>query len=304
MNKPAVAVVGCGKVGSALALLLKEQGYPVVAVSSKSPASAQRLARALGCVAVTRPSEAALRADVVFITTPDREIATVSSAIAGGGGFRPGQVVAHTSGAHSSAELHGVREAGALAVSIHPLQSFADICGARENLPGSYFALEGDVEAIPLARQIVADLKGQSFTVRAQDKPLYHAAACIASNYLVSLMHFATGLFVQFGLSREEAFRALLPLVWGTINNIKRVGPTGALTGPVARGDVPTVEGHLPALDRVGDEEAQLYRLLGLYTIRVAREKGSITGEQAQQLERVLRDGTNSPDVLPLKQFD
>lgn len=293
MNKPSVAVVGCGKVGSALALLLKERGYPVVAVASRSPESSRKLARSLGCSAYDRPWEATLKADLVFITTPDREITPVAELIAREGGFRPGQVVAHTSGAHASSELRGVREAGALAVSIHPLQSFADVAGAMENLPGSYFALEGDEAAIPLARQVVDDLKGHAFIIRAEDKPLYHAAACIASNYLVSLMHLATSLYGRFGLSREEAFEALYPLVRGTINNIRRVGPVNALTGPVSRGDVPTVSGHLPALERVGSLESHLYRLLGLYTVRVAREKGSIDGGQARQLEEVFNSAGN-----------
>jgi predicted short-subunit dehydrogenase-like oxidoreductase (DUF2520 family) len=293
MNKPSVAVVGCGKVGSALALLLRERGYPVVAVASRSPESSRKLARSLGCSAYGRPWEATLKADLVFITTPDREIAPVAELIAREGGFRPGQVVAHTSGAHASSELRGVREAGALAVSIHPLQSFADVAGAMENLPGSYFALEGDEAAIPLARQVVDDLKGHAFIIRAEDKPLYHAAACIASNYLVSLMHLATSLYGRFGLSREEAFEALYPLVRGTINNIRRVGPVNALTGPVSRGDVPTVSGHLPALERVGSLESHLYRLLGLYTVRVAREKGSIDRGQARQLEEVFNSAGN-----------
>lgn len=289
MTRPAIAVVGCGKVGGALALLLKERGYPVAAVASKTPASAEKLAGALGCPAAATVEEAVRAAELVFITTPDREIAPVSAGIAARGGFCPGQVVVHTSGAHGADELRGVREAGALAVSVHPLQSFADVRGAMENLPGSWFALEGDEAAMPLARQVVADLQGHCFTIRAEDKPLYHAAACIASNYLVSLMHLATGLYGCFGLSRREAFQALLPLVQGTINNIRRVGPVEALTGPVARGDVPTIRGHLPALERVGNEEEALYRMLGLYTIRVAREKDSITAEQARQLERVLR---------------
>ncbi|HHW44565.1 MAG TPA: DUF2520 domain-containing protein [Desulfotomaculum sp.] len=297
MNKPAVVVVGCGKVGSALALLLKERGYPVAAVAGRTPAPVRRLAEAVGCPACDYPWEATVRGDLVFITTPDREIAPVSAAIARKGGFRPGQVVAHTSGAQPAGELQGVREAGALAVSIHPLQSFADVAGARENLPGSYFALEGDEGAMPLARQVVADLQGHCFTIRAEDKPLYHAAACIASNYLVSLMHLATGLYGCFGLSRREAFQALFPLVQGTINNIRRVGPVEALTGPVARGDVPTIQGHLPALERVGNEEEALYRMLGLYTIRVAREKDSITAEQARQLERVLRNSSKYADI-------
>jgi len=290
-SKPALAVVGAGKVGSALAILLQKKGYPVAGTASRTFSSAEKLARVLNCPAYKRPWELTRRAGLVLITTPDREIARVAQEIAGAGGFGPGQVVAHTSGAHAAAELRGVREAGALAVSIHPLQSFADVEGAMKNLPGSYFALEGDAAALSLARQVVDDLNGKALIIGAEDRPLYHAAACIASNYLVSLMHFATGLYRYFGLSREEAFGALLPLVQGTIQNVSRVGPAQALTGPVARGDAPTIASHLPALARVGKEELDLYRALGLYTVRVAREKGSIDDRQAAQLKEVFGEG-------------
>ena len=207
------------------------------------------------------------------------------------GGFRRGQVVFHTSGAHPADEVGAARLAGAYAASLHPLQSFADIKMAMENLPGSYFALEGDAEALPLAEQIVKDLGGRSFAIAAADKPLYHAAACIASNYLVSLMHFATGLYSRFGLTRAEAFEALIPLVSGTIKNISQVGPAQALTGPIARGDGTTLEGHLEALKDVGVQELDLYSRLGLYTVRVALEKGSISAEEAKNLDDILREG-------------
>lgn len=289
MSKPRIAVVGAGKVGSALALLLSRQGYPVAGIASKSISSAERAAFELNVPATTRPEEVTAGAGVVFITTPDREIARVAGEIADKGGFSRGQVVLHTSGAHPAEEVGAARRCGALAASLHPLQSFADVKMAMESLPGSYFALEGDREALPLAEKIVEDLGGKSFFIAARDKSLYHAAACIASNYLVSLMHFATGLYGRFGLSREEAFQALFPLIQGTIKNISQVGPAAALTGPVARGDGPTLEGHLEALQGVGEQELDLYRRLGLYTVKVALEKGSISPEQGDKLKDTLK---------------
>ncbi|HAP94120.1 MAG TPA: DUF2520 domain-containing protein [Desulfotomaculum sp.] len=288
VKKPAVVIVGAGKVGGALTILLHKKGYPIAGVASRSISSARRVAEEVNCPATGRPEEVTGLGELVFITTPDREIARVAEAIASRQGFRSGQIVAHTSGAHAASELRGVQGTGAMVVSIHPLQSFVDLQGAIENLPGSYFALEGDETAMAVARQIVADLDGKAFTIRAEDKPLYHAAACVASNYLVSLMHYATGLYRCFGLSREEAFEALFPLVQGTINNVRRIGPVQALTGPVSRGDGTTILDHLPALERVGKEEINLYRALGLYTVSVALEKGSIDQEQALQLKKVF----------------
>jgi len=286
--KPKIAIVGAGKVGSALALLLGRRGYPLTGVASKSIFSASRVAKELDVYATDRPEEITAGADAVFITTPDREIARVAGKITERGGIRTGQVVFHTSGAHPADEVGAVRKAGALAFSLHPLQSFADVKTAMENLPGSYFALEGDAGARPLAEQIVKDLGGKSFFIAAGDKPLYHAAACIASNYLVSLMHFATGLYGRFGLSREEAFEALLPLVQGTVRNVGQTSPALALTGPVARGDGPTIEGHLEVLQEIGEEELDLYCRLGFYTVKVALEKGSISSEQGKRLEEIF----------------
>ena len=290
MNRPAIAVIGAGKVGSALGILLQRQGYPVTGVASRTVASAEKLAGKLGCRAYALPEEATRAAGLVFITTPDRVIGEVAATISAANGFKAGQVVAHTSGAHSAAVLTGVQETSALAVSIHPLQSFAGVEAAIDNLPGSYFALEGDEAAMAVAGQVVQDLGGRAFTLAAEAKPLYHAAACIASNYLVSLMHFASGLYGNFGLGRQEAFQALLPLVEGTIKNIGRVGPVAALTGPVARGDGNTLEDHLAAFKRLGSRGIDLYRHLGRYTVNVALEQGSISSQQAAELKQILKE--------------
>jgi predicted short-subunit dehydrogenase-like oxidoreductase (DUF2520 family) len=288
MIKPPIALIGAGKVGSALGILLQAKGYPITAIASQNRSSAEQLAKLLNCPVLSN-QEAATRAELVFITTPDRSIASVAAEIARAGVLRPNQVIAHTSGAHSADELKGVRETGALAVSIHPLQSFAEVRAAMENLPGSYFALEGDEKALPLAKQLVEDLGGKWFTISAADKPIYHAAACIASNYLVSLMHFATGLYAKFGLGPQEAFTALFPLVQGTVANITKVGPTQALTGPVARGDSPTIAGHIKALQKHDPQLQNLYSILGQYTIKVALEKGGITATQGEELNKVFR---------------
>ncbi len=289
MNKPSIAVVGAGKVGSALAILLHNQGYTVSGVTSRTPDSARNLAERLNCPVFENCAYAVQTADLVFITTPDREISQVSAGIASEGGYRSGQIVVHTSGAHPAAQLLGATEAGAKVLSFHPLQSFAEVEGAMQNLPGSFFALEGDEDAVNLGRKIVEDLSGKSFVIQARDKVLYHAAACIASNYLVSVMHLATGLYQNFGLSREEAFEALFPLVRGTVENIHREGPVQALTGPVARGDVPTIEGHMKALNAVSAQEKELYRQLGNYTVQVGLEKGTIDAAQAEKLYKAFK---------------
>ncbi|AEF93056.1 Domain of unknown function DUF2520-containing protein [Desulfotomaculum nigrificans CO-1-SRB] len=289
-RKPSFAVIGAGKVGSALGLLLKERGYRPVGVASRSMSSAQKLAEQLETRAFHQPAAAARAAELVFITTTDREIGPTASLIARQGGCYSGQIVVHTSGALASNIMEPVRQQGAWAVSVHPLQSFANVAGARENLPGSCFALEGDEQALPAAQELVKDLQGQYFVIKAEDKPLYHAAAVVASNYLVSLIHLSSSIYQELGLSEKQSLDALFPLIQGTLNNIARVGTTAALTGPVARGDGATLLRHMQALKGMDWRTQQAYSRLGLYTVKVAMENGSITANEGAALSNIFME--------------
>ncbi|MCL4439624.1 MAG: DUF2520 domain-containing protein [Firmicutes bacterium] len=291
--KPSFAIIGAGKVGSALGMLLKERGYLPVTVYSRSLSSARRLAEQLAAEVVHHPAEAARAAEMVFITTTDREIGPAATLIARQGGCRPGQIIIHTSGALASDILAPVRQQGARAVSLHPLQAFASLESAKENLPGSCFALEGDEQALPQAVELVNDLQGRYFVIKAEDKPLYHAAAVTASNYLVSLIHLSVSIYRELGLDEEQAMAALFPLIQGTLNNIARSGPTQALTGPVARGDGTTLRGHIKALKKMDWRTRKAYGTLGLYTVGVAVENGSITPNEGAALSNIFLEVDN-----------
>lgn len=283
--RPKVAVIGAGRVGTAFALRLKEKGYPVVAVASRSPASAGRLAEMTGAKACGA-EEAARAGELVLLTTPDGVIAVVAEEISREGGFCPGQFVAHASGALPAAVLSLARQAGAAVFSLHPLQSFATPELAADRLPGSYFTFEGDADALPLARRLVADLDGILFELDAAAKPLYHAAACVASNYLVTLLGLVLTLAERAGLPRDGIFPAFLPLIQGTLQNVGAVGPVTGLTGPVARGDVETIRQHARAMER---DAWELYRVLGLHTVKLARRKG-LSPETARELEKIFSE--------------
>ena len=168
------------------------------------------------------------------------------------------------------------------------MQSFADIETAKTNLPGSYFALDGDQQAMAAAQEVVSDLGGHSFFVPPKDRALYHAAACVASNYLVSLVYCAAKMYEKFGLSSNDALQALSPLIQGTLTNLQKVGLPDALTGPISRGDLPTIENHFKALSVFDNGEEELYKVLGLYTLQIALEKTSITEQQASNLSITL----------------
>jgi predicted short-subunit dehydrogenase-like oxidoreductase (DUF2520 family) len=282
--KPEIAVIGAGRVGTALALRLREKGYPVTAVASRSASSAQKLAEAAGAQAFADSAEAARKGKLVFITTPDGSIGAAAAEVAGAGGFGRGQFVAHASGALPARVLQPAKDAGAAVFSLHPLQSFASPELAVERLPGSYFTFEGDPEALPLVRELVADLGGSLFQIEAASKPLYHAAACVASNYLVTLMRLMYNLAEKSGLQRDAILPAFTPLIQGTLQNVGAVGPVAALTGPVVRGDAETIRQHAMAMVK---EEWELYRLLGLHTVEIARERG-LSPDAAKALDKIF----------------
>jgi predicted short-subunit dehydrogenase-like oxidoreductase (DUF2520 family) len=280
-----VGFIGAGTVGTALAVRLKEKGYPVIAVASRSKSSADRLAASVpGCVAHNAKQAVADVAELVFITTPDGAIAQVAAELR----WHPGQSVVHCSGADSLAPLEPARKAGAQVGGFHPLQTFASVAHAIQNLPGSTFALEAEGELLETLKQMATALEGNWIRLGAGDKVLYHAAAVLACNYLVTLVKLATDLWKAFGVSTPEAARALMPLLRGTLNNIENVGLPNCLTGPIARGDLGTIEKHIAALEKSAPAVLSTYRELGLQTIPVALAKGKIDSSRAEEMRRIL----------------
>ncbi len=277
--------IGAGTVGTALAVRLRERGYPVVAAASRTPASARRLAEMVpGCRVYDEGQGVADEAELVFITTPDDALAGVAAQVR----WHPGQGVVHTSGACSLDVLEPARRLGAQVGAIHPLQTFASIQQAIENLPGSTFALEAQGELLDKLRDIARALGGDIVELRAGDRVLYHAAAVFACNYWVTLVKLAADLWGGFGVPTDQAVKALIPLLRGTLNNLAQVGLPQALTGPIARGDVGTIKRHIEALERKAPELLSTYRELGLQTLPIALTKGRVDEKRAQEIRKIL----------------
>jgi predicted short-subunit dehydrogenase-like oxidoreductase (DUF2520 family) len=277
--------IGAGTVGTALSARLSGLGYPVVAVSSRRQTSAQKLAQAISGCRVFDSQGVADNAELVFITTPDDAIARVASQVK----WRPGQSVVHCSGADATDILQPAKESGAQVGVFHPLQTFASVKQATENIPGSTFALEAEEPLMKTLQEMATALGGHWVELRAGDKVLYHAAAVISCNYLVTLLKLATDLWQTFDVPPQKATQALLPLLRGTIHNIETVGIPQCLTGPIARGDVGTIKKHLDALERATPHLVAAYRELGLQTIPIAVAKGKIDKNQAEELRVILQ---------------
>jgi len=285
MGNLKIGFIGAGIVGTALAVRLKSRGYDVAAVTSRSLSSARRLSEMAGAVTVYNlPQEVADHADLVFITTPDDVIHGVVELVQ----WHKGQFLVHCSGADSLDVLQAARIQGAQVGSFHPLQTFASIQNAIDNLPGSTFALEAEGALLEQLKQLSLSLEGRWIKLGAGDKAAYHAAAVMTSNYLVTLVKLAADLWGSFGIPADQAIEALLPLLKGTLNNIENLGVPDALTGPIARGDIGTVQIHLDTLKETAPAILPAYCQLGLQTVPVALAKGKINENQAKELEHIL----------------
>jgi len=282
-----IGFIGAGTVGTALAILLNRHDYEVVAVSSRSLTSARNLVSAVNrCRILNSNQDVADVSDLVFITTPDGIIPIAVTEVQ----WHSGQSVVHCSGADSTAILEPAKKSGARVGCFHPLQTFAGINEAVENIPGSTFAIEAEPPLSGTLKDMATAVGGYWIELKAGDKAAYHAAAVIACNYLVTLVKLATDLWQTFSIPPAQATQALLPLLRGTLNNLENIGLPQCLTGPIARGDTGTIKKHLATLQKAAPSMLSVYKELGLQTIPVAVAKGKISENQAQELQDVLNN--------------
>jgi predicted short-subunit dehydrogenase-like oxidoreductase (DUF2520 family) len=290
--KPSIAIIGCGRVGTSLALWLSKAGYPIAGLASKTLSSARNAAE---LTQTTRYSQVnwdiTPKADVVFITTPDGIISDACALISQKKGFRENSVVLHCSGAHPSTILSSAKDCRAIIGSMHPLQSIAAVKTENNPFKDIIISVEGEDRAVETAREIASTLGATSYTIKTEGKMLYHASAVVASNYLVTLLGLAFKLIGKAGVANEDAYSVLKPLIQGTLGNIENVGIPSALTGPISRGDIKTVEQHLDAMQTQTPELVSLYGALGIHTIDIARAAGTLSDESAKKLKDVLEKG-------------
>jgi predicted short-subunit dehydrogenase-like oxidoreductase (DUF2520 family) len=291
--RPGVSIVGAGRLGTALAIALAESGYRISALVTRRREHVLKAGALLDVFGVLLTSNKLNKlppTDLVIIATPDdqielvaRELSRISSS------HTKVRTVLHTSGALSSTVLSPLAELGWRTGSIHPLVAVSEPRSGAKALRGAFWCIEGDKEAIRSAQRIVHDLKGQSFSLAAKHKPLYHAAAVMASGNMVALFDVALEMLGQCGLGAKEAHRVLLPLVESTIRNLSVSQPARALTGTFARGDLATVKRHLEALSASGISDAlELYRLLGKRAVALARENG-VEPKVLRKITKALR---------------
>jgi predicted short-subunit dehydrogenase-like oxidoreductase (DUF2520 family) len=281
------SIVGAGRLGTALGAALARRGWHPEAIVDRERRAARESRRIIGAGrASTSFTAAALARGVVIIAVPDFAVASVASALARSGGSWTGRTVLHTSGLIPAGILGPLSGRGAVIASLHPVQAFP-----LKDLPVSVFkgitwGFEGDPAATGTTEAIVRALRGNIILLSAKDKTLYHAACVLASNAFIALEWTAAGVLHKAGVSEGSATGMLLPLLQGTLQNVKSLGPERALTGPVSRGDIATVREHLDALQ--GDPGTlEVYRVLGRQALCMAAKRG-LPPRRVRALKRLL----------------
>lgn len=285
-EKPSIGLIGAGRVGSTLVRALYAARYPITAVASRTSRHAQELTGHTGAQYATL-FETPLLADLTLIAVSDDQLADVVLTLADHGDDLQGHTLVHCSGVQPASILSPARALGAQIGGFHPLAAVARRDQALA--PGITFAVEADEPARTTLWQMASDLGGKAFDLRPDARPLYHAAAVIASNYTVVLAALATTLLERAGMTANTSLDALFPLLRSTLANLQAVGLPTALTGPLVRGDTGTVADHLAALDQEAPPIGDTYRALALAALPLVQAQGHLRQATLEQLEELIR---------------
>ncbi|HOL45228.1 MAG TPA: DUF2520 domain-containing protein [Candidatus Saccharicenans sp.] len=279
------SIIGAGKVGVALGLALVNKGLRLKYISDCNPDAARRAEKLIKMGKTTQNNRLATQAaEISFICVPDgliRKVVRELSEL-----DLDGHYIFHTSGAVTSRVLRPLSRQGAVVASFHPIQTFATTCPDPDIFRGIFFSLEGDEKAIELGQSLAGKLQSGVILISPANKPLYHLACSMASNFMVVLLAEVKNLFELLGLDEKACLEVIYPLLSRTLLNVKELGCEQSLTGPILRGDLKTVKGHLKALSSQPDLE-KLYRLMSLEALKMAEKRG-LSASKVKALKRLL----------------
>jgi predicted short-subunit dehydrogenase-like oxidoreductase (DUF2520 family) len=287
-GRPAIGVIGAGPVGTALGAAFHRAGWPVGAVASRDPGRRERfLSLVPGAIGLEDARSLPDACHIVLVAVPDDAVASVAATLR----LYSGQAIVHTSGALGAEVLSPALAAGTQAGSFHPLVAFADIERAIVALHGATIAVEGEEPLVGLLAEMAEAVGGSPVRLPPGSKPAYHAAAVLAAAGVVALLDAIAEIAETAGLTEAEALAVYLPLMEGTLDNARALGIRAALTGPMTRGDVGTIEAHAATLAARSPDVARLHAVLTLRAIGIAAARGSIDAPTADRLRAAVVRG-------------
>jgi predicted short-subunit dehydrogenase-like oxidoreductase (DUF2520 family) len=282
-----VGVVGAGRVGAVLSAALRAAGHEIVAAAGESTASRERIRTLLPGVPVRKPTDVARSCDLLLLTVPDDMLGNVVTSLAGAGTLRAGQYVVHSSGRHGLDVLEPATALGARPVALHPAMTFTGSALDLERLPGCVFGVTAGPAERAVAERLVADLRGVAMWVPEDKRTLYHAGLAHGANHLVTLVAQAMDLLAASGA--EDPAATLRPLLTAALDNALASGDA-ALTGPIVRGDVRTVQAHLDEIGRTAPDTLASYVAMARATADRAVVDGRLMPIRARRIMAVLDD--------------
>lgn len=282
-----IGFIGAGKVGTSLGHYFAQHDLPLSGYFSRSRSSSELASEFTGSDIFEDLSGLLMESSIVFITTGDDQIAGIVDLLFQSGGITEHHTIIHTSGALSTDLFESLKKTNCGLCSLHPIMSFSDIKTAAKNLNETVFTLEGNKKGLADIESILAIAGNPYFVINKDHKVLYHAAACILSNYLVTLIDSGFELLKTTGIPADQISQAFLPLIKATIGNIEKSGPVAALTGPLVRGDENTIATHLQSIKAQTPDYLDLYQTMGLATIDMIKDK-RIDSEKYNQLKNLL----------------
>jgi predicted short-subunit dehydrogenase-like oxidoreductase (DUF2520 family) len=266
-------IIGAGRLGASLAsALIQHANGQLGAICNQHLASAQHQVTQLSSGIAVASVAALPEAAITFITTTDDQLESVVHALLRDAALKPGDMIVHCSGVYSSELLYPLREKGCFVASIHPLKSFHSTVPDPGAFNGCDCVVEGDENLANFLSTLFGQLGAKVISLRAEKKPVYHAAATLASNYLVSLANLATQLFREAGIDAVHAKHLCEHLMESSLHNLKVSDNVSlALTGPLMRGDLQTILLHLKAIE--DPEISRFYCAAGLVTLQLTQHE-------------------------------
>jgi predicted short-subunit dehydrogenase-like oxidoreductase (DUF2520 family) len=282
-------IIGSGRVGRACGRMWAQaRVFEIQDVLTRSQQSAAEAIAFIGEGRAAAGLADMREADVWLIATRDDAIRASCDTLAATDKITPDDIVFHMSGATPSSALASAASRGALTASVHPIKTFPDAELAVQRFPGTYCGAEGHPDALRLLKPAFQSIGATVFEIAAELKPIYHAGGVFSCNYLAALIETALSVHEKAGIPRAASLKALEPLVRETVDAIFDKGPARALTGPIARGDVATVERQLAVLEEWDAGVGTLYRGLGLVAVALAESDGKLDARHMAELRQVL----------------